>query len=291
MRAFVRTVWLVVVIACDGGKKPSAPPPVPGGSGSAVAAPVLVDAAALPPIDAALPGGVPGLSLADVDDAQITKSWVLNTGGFRHHGKKQYSEAIKLYGEALALDPGNLLARYNLASALTLRGDHPTALALLAQFKVPDCRACTGILLHAAKDSDWKALHADPTFQSIVAGLVADKIDQKKIYKDVIAALRTGSADGLEPYFHPRSAVTIDVFTYSPEEDKTTLLGWKAFTAWLKPHKGLDGPNPDASIVCEKNCCNYGPRGDSSYVVDSVCFAGPGGVLFVSAIRLDPGSI
>ena len=42
---------------------------------------------------------------------------------------------------------------------------------------------------------------------------------------------------------------------------------------------------------CTKTCCKTGQRGDSSDVVDEVCFEGPGGVLFLKSIEMDYGPI
>jgi len=285
-------VVVVGVVACDSGKKSPATSAGSAAPGSGVTAAVADAAVVVIPIDAPpQPGDVPALALADADAAVIEASSKLNTAGFGFHGKKQYTEAIAKYREALAADPGNLLARYNLASVFALRGDTKTALELLAQFKRPDCRACAGILLHAAKDRDWKALHADPTFKDITGGITVEKMNMKKVFKQVIAAVRTGKPDGLEPFVHPRSPIDISEASYGQGDGKiATLHGWKAFTGWLKPTK-LDSPNDDEYTECDAKCCHWGQRGDSSNVIDSVCFAGPGGVLFISSIFFDGGAI
>lgn len=174
-------VFVVVVVACSKKESPSpSATPTAAGSGSAAAAPVAIDAAAAAaPIDASLLGDLPALVVGDADKATIEASVKLNTAGYELHKKKQWTGAADKYREAVTADPGNLLARYNLASVYASSGEADKALAALAQFKVPDCRACAGILLHAATDSEWKALHADSRFKAIVGDVAVEPFDMK----------------------------------------------------------------------------------------------------------------
>lgn len=106
----------------------------------------------------------------------------------------------------------------------------------------------------------------------------------------LIKALRSGKADGLEPYVHPRNPIKATVFYYSDEQPKPEYLyGWQGFLKEV----GKYGKELEDNGVgeCEKNCCSTGQRGDSSFVVDKVCFEGGGDVLFISSIEYDPGPI
>ena len=295
MLAVFRTITLaalfVISAACSKREGDSAPAPQP--------APALADAARPPAavtLDAAAPdpvSDVPKLDLAPVADATIEASSKLNTAGYKLHKKKDFAGAAAKYREALGVDAGNVLARYNLASAWVSAGEPDKALAVLAHFKRPDCRACTGMLLHARADQEWAPLHADPRFLAIVDGAVADAFDLPAQATAFEEAIRTGKVDGLEAFVHPRSPIQ---WVAGPPEDPdsegvvTRLHGWPAFQAWATKPKDYEKPK---KLTCKKSCCetSFGGLGDSSRYIEELCFEGRGGVLFLSKVLTHEGFI
>jgi len=282
----------VVAIGCGSKESSSTSGGSGGGSGSgsattvaADAKPIAVDAAAV----ASPLGDLPALSLADVDKAAIEASFKLNNEGYQLHKQKKFDDAAAKYRDAVKSDPANLLARYNLASAWLSAGKTDQALAVLAQFEHEDCRACTGILVHAKSDAEWKSVWTDPRFKAATDAAVADKVDRKKVMKLVIEAFKSGKTDGLEPYIHPRSPIKMTEFIYAPpdQQPKPELVyGWSAFKAYVAKPMKLE----DAGVArCDARCCYAGQRGDSSDVVEHVCFGGPGGVSFVTEIGIEYG--
>jgi hypothetical protein len=284
----MRTAVLLLMLACSRGDDPASPPPA-APPAPPPAKPAPVDAAV---IDAAARADLPPLDLAEVDAKNMTQSIDKNTAGYKQHAAKHYPEAAAAYTEAIKLDPGNLLARYNLASVYSSTNEDDKALALLAQLERSDCRACTGILVHAKTDGEWKHLAKDPRFTAIVDGATADKVDLKKVSQMVIDAVtKGGKLDGLRPYVHPRGPIKVAMLFYGPPEQAPPpdlLYGWTQFAAWAKPIKRLTDAG---ELNCDGTCCKAGPHGDSSFVVGRVCFGGVGGVLFVTEIGLDPGPL
>jgi hypothetical protein len=277
----------VVLVSCDGkkdGQPAAAAGPVP--SNIDAAPPAVVDAA---PVDALL-AHLPALEVRDVARAAVEQSVALNTAGYAAHRKKDWPTAIARYTEAVLADPGNLVARYNLACVYVSSGEVDEGFELLAQFDRPDCRACAATLLHAKRDGEWKPVAADPRFTALVGDVTVAPVKLKEVAQQVIAALRSGKPDGLEPYVHPRGPVKVSTLVYGPDQDPPVLHhGWSGFVELVgKGDKDLE----DSRIVeCDKRCCRTGSRGDSSYVVDEICFTDRGGVPFLASIQLDPGSI
>ncbi|KAB2893233.1 MAG: tetratricopeptide repeat protein [Kofleriaceae bacterium] len=243
------------------------------------------------PADApSLLGDLPPLLLAEVDEATIKSSVALNNAGYAAHKKKDWATAEAKYREAVKADPGNLRARYNLACVYSSSDQAERAFAVLEQFKRPDCRACDAVLVKAKEDREWAARTQDPRFLAIVDGLTPAKTDMKQVTKLLITALRTGKTDGLEPYVHPRHPIAHSVLAYSPDQPPPDrYYGWSGFLKLVG--KGDRSIEDNGVRSCTDSCCHTGGRGDSSYVVDKVCFSGTGDVLFISEIELDPGPI
>src|SRR5207253_3445607 len=127
-------------VGCSKGSQPGAGSAAAGSAKPAVVV-VAADATA-PPADASVLGELPAFTLdLPANRADIEAAEKLNNEGYAFHVKKDWANAFAKYGDALKQDPGNLLARYNLASAYHSSGDDVKALALLAQFKQPSCRA------------------------------------------------------------------------------------------------------------------------------------------------------
>ena len=261
------------------------------GSGSAAASGSASGGAGVAAADASPLGDLPPLSLAEADEETIKKSVDLNNVGYAAHKKKDWPAAEAGYIDAVKADPGNLRARFNLACVYSSSDQADKAFAVLSQFKVPDCRACDAVLLKAKTDHEWKARLTDPRFVALQDGITAETTDLKQATKALIKAARKGKVDGLEPYIHPRNPIKITSIAWGPQDNAapTYVYGWPGFVAHIG--KG-NGDIDELDITCTKTCCSsHGQRGDSSDVVEKVCFEGGGDVVFVSSIEYDFGPI
>ncbi len=122
------------------------------------------------------PDNVEPLSFEPSTSEHQSSARARNAEGLKLYSKKDYRGAIALYIEALKLDPGNLLARYNLSCAYNLNGEPEKGLALLNEFKTADCPICRQRLIRASEDADWHSMWAHPLFVEIVGVTVGETI-------------------------------------------------------------------------------------------------------------------
>jgi hypothetical protein len=285
----------LVLVACGKDAPPSATEAVatklvsfdagqPTVAHAALDAPAGPRLAELPKVD-----DLPPLNLARGPAGKLARSTKLNNEGYKLHAARDFAAAIAKYRAALVEDPGNLLARYNLASALVSSGDAPKGLAILAQLAVPDCRACTGILIHAkTDDAEWAGQRGVAAFQDITKDAVPDKPELEKLARRVAKLVEgEGRTDGLAPYFHPRLPVALLSNTKraiasasSPDE----LKRWGRDAAELKDPYVRVPPE----VKCDTKCCKFSgieEGSDTAYDLQEVCFDGVGDVLFL--VRID----
>jgi hypothetical protein len=294
-------VLLLVLIGAACGRNDSRPAStgsaLPSAPGDAALAKAVVDAgidappgprlADLPKVD-----DLPTLTLAPVAAAKLSKSRKLNTDGFKLHAAKDHAGAMTKYTAALAEDPGNLLARYNLASAAVSSGDAARGLAILATFKQPDCRACVGILGHAKTDPEWATQRGVAAFLEITSDAKPDKPDVEPIAKQIAELIQgRGKIDGLAPYFHPRQPLLLKVSgrEFARLATPTELRAWgKTAKAEAEPYIRVP-----SVISCKDSCCvfSFDPKeceggcgSDMAYDLESVCLGGVGDVWFVESV-------
>ena len=94
-----------------------------------------------------------------------------NSKGFKAYKKRNYSEAVDHFQEALRYDPFYVKAKYNLACNLALIGDNDGSLQALLELQSWDDGAARGSFDRARADRDFERLHADQRFRRLV-GLV-----------------------------------------------------------------------------------------------------------------------
>jgi len=102
-----------------------------------------------------------------MDEAQ---SWLVNAAGFDAHRKGDLRAAQVYFNEALAIDDGNTVARFNLACVYGLKGDARTAVRQLQQLP-----ATSALREKIAKDTDFDPVREDEAFQAFVEGLPRDQ--------------------------------------------------------------------------------------------------------------------
>jgi antitoxin component YwqK of YwqJK toxin-antitoxin module len=104
--------------------------------------------------------GVPPISKAAVDDQTAARVKAAIEEGVKLRATDA-AAAEKMLLEAVKLDPGSLLARYELASLWAAGGRHDDALALLRDLGLLDCDPCWELVESSLLDDDWRALWMD----------------------------------------------------------------------------------------------------------------------------------
>jgi hypothetical protein len=139
----------LALLACKG-KEPSPPSPTKLAETQVTAA---KEPAATPAVDKA----TPALNLTPVEPAKEAEAAEFNTKGLAALRGRDFPGAIATFKDALIANPGNIMARYNLACAHILSGARAPALAILVEFKSAQCAECLGRLRRAAEDPDWSS--------------------------------------------------------------------------------------------------------------------------------------
>jgi transposase InsO family protein len=211
-----------------------------------------------------------------------------------HKGDR--SAALAGFDRAVRADPGNLMARYNLACVWALGGQHAAALAELAALKKAGCPACVGRVVRAAKDKDWKALHTSPAFKALSAGTAPPSTTAETVAKALDAAL-AGRGGALEPLLHHRDQVIlIHQHSISGDGDER-VLSRPEFKAWVaeivKPTAaGRPTFNGFEAMKCAGRCCTSQRSGilHNNLYLDEVCVRrDSGGAVSLSKVRITDG--
>ena len=234
---------------------------------------------------------LPPLDLAMVSATRSSQSKAFNARGLRQQRASDYRQAIARYREALESDPGNLLARYNLATAFALAGEKAGALSILSEFaRQPSCVVCQGRLVRARGDSDFDSLRSDPQFVAITRSATVNKIGKKAAARRISKALRTNDLRSVADLLHPRNAIHIaeldaDCGADVDEcTDKSKGIG-VAGIATLAPTTQLARVK-----ACTGSCCSLETPGDDEdneeqKNLSELCFhRDSGGVLTLSSI-------
>ncbi len=130
-----------------------------------------IEISELPKLKDQLPSVVfaSALTIGEVKQSVFKGSEALNVEGLALKKQGNYGEAKKKFAEALAIYPGHLLARYNLASSYVLAGEGKKGLSLLHQiFTAKNCQACTELVVRVTSDSDWKELYSSSLFYNVI---------------------------------------------------------------------------------------------------------------------------
>ena len=78
--------------------------------------------------------------------------------------EKDYVEAAKWFEFAVKKDPGFILARYNLAQALTLNNEKTRSMAILLELKTNACPMCLRQVIAAPHDEAFGSIKQDKQF-------------------------------------------------------------------------------------------------------------------------------
>lgn len=246
------------------------------------------------------PEGIPPLALDPPESRAIQQSRKLNAAGYRLHRDGKLDEAADNYREALTRDPGNLLARYNLASAHLRMGEQEPALAILKQLKDAGCRFCLGIVIHARGDDEWASVRGDERFVELTAGVAVENPKPEAVMKDIARVHRSENdfepkkklplSDDTRQLFHPRRP--LKVYAHDPPTGRSSLARTfadaDAFTEWLHdPLKGyldaLESCKPKGRSVC---CSFEIGMSEDNFHISNICLKkAAGGVLYLD--RMD----
>ncbi len=245
----------------------------------------------------AIPEKVPPIDLKWLPPAVISKSKERNRQALVAQKAKQYQRAVDLYIEALVIDPGNVMARYNLATAFELSGKSDEALSLLEELaKQSACRVCQGRLVRARKDPDLLRLRERKAFTDLTAGASVEPLSIRQASERLVKALvasRQGEVDrqAIAALVHPRIAVDVVSANYNDEtEEKSAAYGTRFLTILNE-----NGPFAFPTITkCDRDCCQFEVpsenAGDMLTELSESCFSrDSGGVLTLRSISFGWG--
>ncbi len=233
--------------------------------------------------------GVPALDLTWPTPKRVAESGAANTTGLKAHKKKDYSGAIRAYVDALAKNPANVLARYNLACALALQGDGERALGILAQFQAAGCIPCLKRLIRAKSDDDFLSLRSNERFQKLVAAVVVQEPDYRATANVVGNALRNGDSEVLEKSLDAGLFVTFEGVIEDPsgegpgQKRRATLTNRVELQNYVRQNRFVENPEgvssgfrPGEVESCKDECCSLevmcGGAADGASPIKEMCF-------------------
>jgi tetratricopeptide (TPR) repeat protein len=260
-----------VLAACADGKRESTEETV---QAPAKPAPRDSGTATKPPADA-VPAEptLPALDVAAVSEKQRLAGVKHNSAGLRLHRAGEYAEAIEQYRQALTADPGNLLARYNLASVYVTSEQVDRALEVLGQFAIDGCDACTARLIRARSDKEWAGLRENEKFKELTANAKVNQPPWKEAAKDFAqSAANQKLGPKISKLIHPRRQ--IKVIKEGIHHPKTTelLVGRASVEQFLRAEKKLYIPQYSE---CTGRCCSSDDGADSLTTLLQICYAEP----------------
>ncbi|MCP4445955.1 MAG: hypothetical protein GY811_11505 [Myxococcales bacterium] len=215
------------------------------------------------------------VDLAAVSPKNVKRAAALNREGVGLNGKERFEPAIEKFAEALAVHPGNLLARYNLSCAYNRSGKSALGIAVLQQFRKAatsgTCSMCSGRLLRARNDSDWASEKANPVFMQVT------QLSAEQAGTLVLQGFNHRNMKALAPMLSDEHPVTFSKTSLSCRADgqdclsgaKTNQRGTRAVRDWTKafgqlPTAKIGGLRwqQASSFVCEapsddgsESCC------------------------------------
>jgi hypothetical protein len=244
--------------------------------------------------------GVPDYENKAVASKIVTKSQKHNSKAVKHHLKKRYKKAERGYLKALKLNPRYEMARYNLACAYALMGEHDKSLGLLSQLKAAGCYRCLERVIRAQTDTDFASLHQDRRFQRITGGIMLPSLNFKQAAKRLSSKFKIAN---FQPTFDDGRVIRIvsvsthrDNYSkyYDVKNQKELNYRLKKMfdVHWYEQEMEVKYPLPwliDTKVPqwsCTKNCCTaegefYCSEGGPA-LLNKVCFEP------LSAVRLLP---
>ncbi len=102
---------------------------------------------------------------------QVGKAERLAKDGIRLNKRRQYAAAVGKFEQALAADPFNVSAQYNLACAMAMLGDDEGTVRALSALRSWDNSAAQAKFSLARSDKDFEPVHNSARFRQLV-GLV-----------------------------------------------------------------------------------------------------------------------
>ena len=241
----------------------------------------------------AAPTAAPEFSAATVSAKAAQRSRKLNQEALALHRDKKFSESAILFIQALESNPGNLLARYNLACTYNLAGKRELALQRLGELRQDNCRACYAQLLGAANDKDWASALDDKEFLRIVNGLAVDSPTMKELATTVRKAFDKNDPTRATKFLYTMGNCNPD--EGEPCSTVEKAYGAAEFGANMKALTSITSGddsdvgfrNPDGIDSCKAQCCEYKMHHVShgTLWLSKVCFHDKAGVLFLSSIE------
>jgi Tetratricopeptide repeat len=231
----------------NGSSAPVVAPPAPS-----LAAP----AAAAAGTGAVASSDVPPLARGTLDGKRIESSKTAEAAADRAFGAKDYTTAEQESRRALALDPGNLHARYQLARTLVQRGEAASGVVVLEPLQALGCLLCLERLVAARKDPGFEPVHQDAHFVELT------KDAHERLPKLELAAERLFSWFLLterpvlpeSELIDARALIVIEDGTAKATQRYYQLHGSEAFRRHVK-RAYTKGIYPGYPRSCAKGCC------------------------------------
>ncbi len=223
------------------------------------------------------PADLPAIDLSPISRSRIDESRGLNRSGLKHQRSGALQEAIGFYEKAIHRDPGNIVARYNLATAYARLERVEGALSILQQFaQQPDCPVCRGRLVRARQDSDFDTVRDNETFRSLTAAVDVDQTTAKQAAQSISEALESNELAPIRRYIHPRTPIRWSLANDRCDIDcggQEPVIGVTAFETLV----GESGPFAIAQVrKCAKDCCELDVEpddaGDALVELTRLCF-------------------
>jgi hypothetical protein len=293
---------LVATVACqrETKRKPKQEAPAEAALAAPSEAPTPSDTSSKPPGEEALVA-FPKYSGEEVSAAKANRSRILNTSALVQLRAKLFDEATPLFIKSLEYDPGNVLARYNLACNFNLAGQRASALLALRQLREAGTRSSLAQVLGAPHDKDFQSALTDPAFIELTSGIQVESPTMPELAKLVMDAFDAEDVTTIAPYVHASRATRFawaDGFCDSdvdPCGGVKKHYGLAAFTKKMKAITSI-GKEELAEVSfttgdevgeCDDRCCHYNIEGisHSTYWLSDICFYQRAGFLFIDELQ------
>lgn len=222
---------------------------------------------------------LPAIDLRMPAMKKVTGARALLKAGLALERKGDRKAAAAKYRAALALDPGLIRARYNLASVHAALKNHARAVAILGQLKRSDCLACTGYLIYSRTDKDWNALRSHAGYRALTAKAELPKVSVGVAAAAIADYARSGKPSRLaRQLIHPRLTMRSVSNSHMTKPTVTYLIGRRNVRSWMRKQADEmvdEGGDLHVGTVraCTSTCCMLtSARSDTLADLSRVCF-------------------
>lgn len=248
--------------------------PVPALGESGVPAPSASQAVA-PGVQA--PEAPPPFSRGPLDVQLIKAAKDVERLGAAALKTKDFPSAEREFRRALGTDPGNLPARYGLASVLAQTNRGGQGVALLAPLADTGCPLCLAQLLDAKADPGFATVQQDPQFVALTGNAHRSLLAIPVAAKRMVVWFRKSGQRPLadDTYLDPRALVVIEDRTVRSKARFVQLHGSEAFRKHVEGAYE-HGIYASDELQCAAQCCTFAGRRVAAVHLEQMCFKATG---------------